>query len=399
MSDLIPVHNSPLAPYVPTLGRNAGDRTLTRAHTDLDICSEWLSFYVDRPRTFESYQREGQRLLMWCENRGLTLPELVVDDVRAFREFLATPEPAEKWCVQAERKTLADGTPNPAWRSTKTPRKVLADGSLNPDWRPFTNGGLSDSAAEQAIAVISGLLEYAASVGYLSHNPVKIFRKRAKAPVHHQDEEIERYLEPAVWTSALAALGQAPRESVRDLAHYHRRKFLLSILYCCGLRRDELSRATTADLRARRGRWGLRVQGKGGKIRRVPLAESALKAIAEYRVSLGRSPLPLPEEPVEPLIMDIYGKGRPLTGKAIYQVVKATFDAAAALEIDPYKARVLREASTHWLRHTCASHMLDKGVSLKGVQSFLGHASIGTTSKYLHKDWDSLHDEVQVHGI
>lgn len=380
-------------------GRNAGPATLTGAQNDIELFNEWLGFYTDRARTFESYQREGQRLLDWCTDvKKIGLRDMMVASVQQFYEFLLNP-PAEL-CVQPIPKHLEDGSLNPNWKPVRTPRKHLADGTKNPEWRPFTNGGLSKAAANQAILVIGGLFEYAASVGYISHNPVKVFRKRMKVESKErvEEEEIDRYLEPAVWEAAIAGVETMPQEEDRQVAHHQRSKFALKFLYFCGLRRDEMSKARTSHLKLRRGKWGLVVKGKGKKVRRIPLPAGAVEALREYREALGRTPWPAPTDD-EPLIMDIYGVGRALSGRSIYDIVTEAFEHAAQNEGDPQRAQVLREASTHWLRHTCASHMLESQVPLKTVQRFLGHSSIAVTSRYLHTDWDTMHEDVQRHTM
>ena len=82
-----------------------------------------------------------------------------------------------------------------------------------------------------------------------------------------------------------------------------------------------------------------------------------------------------------------------LTPTAVYLIVKDVFtQAAEALaESDPVTAAVLRRASTHWLRHASASHQADSGTDLRNIQKNLRHASIETTSVYLHTTDDARH--------
>lgn len=78
---------------------------------------------------------------------------------------------------------------------------------------------------------------------------------------------------------------------------------------------------------------------------------------------------------------------------ALYLIVKEVLRrAAAALEIgDPAGAAILRRASPHWLRHTAATHQADAGSDLRFIQKNLRHASLETTSLYLHAEDDERH--------
>lgn len=70
-----------------------------------------------------------------------------------------------------------------------------------------------------------------------------------------------------------------------------------------------------------------------------------------------------------------------------------------AAEREPAQAERLAAASTHWLRHTAASHQLEAGVPLLVVSQNLRHASIQTTRKYLHTEDDARHQASQAHGL
>lgn len=143
-----------------------------------------------------------------------------------------------------------------------------------------------------------------------------------------------------------------------------RNKALLLLFYGAGLRRAELCALTWRDLAARgKDRGQATVFGKGGKTRTVMLYGGVWSALQALR---GDADLDGP--------VFLSRKGGHLDPSAVWRVVKA---AAARAELPP-------GVSPHWLRHSFASHALDNGAPLPLVQAGLGHASVATTSKYLH---------------
>lgn len=138
--------------------------------------------------------------------------------------------------------------------------------------------------------------------------------------------------------------------------------------------------------------------GKGNKIGDIPVGDSLLAALQRYRSHCGLPPLPLPGE-ATPLVGRVNQPGKldTLSDKAIYLIVKQVFRLAA--EREPAQAERLAAASTHWLRHTAASHQLEAGVPLLVVSQNLRHASIQTTRKYLHTEDDARHQASQAHGL
>lgn len=143
-----------------------------------------------------------------------------------------------------------------------------------------------------------------------------------------------------------------------------RNRALLLLFYGAGLRRAELCGLTWRDVGARGpDRGQATVFGKGGKTRTVMLygstwaALQALRGEAEADAPVFRS-----------------RQGGHLDPSTVWRIVKA----AAA------RADLPAGVSPHWLRHSFASHALDNGAPLPLVQAGLGHASVATTSKYLH---------------
>ncbi len=108
----------------------------------------------------------------------------------------------------------------------------------------------------------------------------------------------------------------------------------------------------------------LAVHGKSGRTRHVAYPEAPAARLAAQ--------LAEPANPDAPAVAT--ATGRPMTRAGIQQIVKAAAR-RAWLDVAP---------SPHWLRHACASHSLDRGAPVHVVQATLGHASLATTSRYVH---------------
>lgn len=156
-----------------------------------------------------------------------------------------------------------------------------------------------------------------------------------------------------------------------DAPDRQRDKLLLRLVYAAGLRVSELCGLTWGDLAAN-GVLHVR-NGKGQKERFVTLSDRMVEKLTAYRGAAADD---------DPMFKS--QKGGHLDPSAVHRIVKA----AAG------KVGISDEASTHWLRHSHASHSLDRGANLVTVRDTLGHSSIATTNKYLHskrKDSSALH--------
>jgi integrase/recombinase XerD len=166
---------------------------------------------------------------------------------------------------------------------------VLPDGSANPTWRPFVSG-LSASAVKQTTTILFGLFEHLAAIGYVHANPLRAAAKRTRKG---QRQGQERYFDAAAWATLKEWIEAMPKETAREAAHYHRTRFLFSFLYLTGLRRFEMAKARTSDLRFKRGQWWLEVLGKGSVEGVVPCPRTLWKRSSR----IGRVPAALPYPP------------------------------------------------------------------------------------------------------
>jgi integrase/recombinase XerC len=162
--------------------------------------------------------------------------------------------------------------------------------------------------------------------------------------------------------STTAEMEEEPWIAARDMA-------VLSLCYGAGLRISEALAITYADLEGS----ALRVVGKGGKVRLVPLIEAVRQAIEHY-VALS----PYKTWPEEPLFRG--AKGGVLSPRLIQLRVAQL---RGALGLPP-------SATPHALRHSFATHLLGAGGDLRAIQELLGHASLSTTQIYTAVDTERL---------
>ena len=163
--------------------------------------------------------------------------------------------------------------------------------------------------------------------------------------------EVDGMLERAATAAESAA---ADAIALRDRA-------ILELLYAAGLRVSELTGLNVADLSLDAGR--ALVRGKGDKERIVPLGRAAVEALEAY-LQHGRPVLA--RKATSRLFVS--ARGGSISRGWVWQMVK----------------RSDGKASPHMLRHSCATHMVERGADLRTVQTLLGHADIATTQVYTH---------------
>ncbi len=161
----------------------------------------------------------------------------------------------------------------------------------------------------------------------------------------------------------IAAPDRSKLQGKRDYA-------LLEILYGTGMRVSELVDLNMEDVHLTMG--FVRVFGKGGKERIVPLGQKAIDGCTEYINEARRKFIQKVGTPVDALFVNMRG-GR-LTRQGCWKILKKY-----ALE-----ANLKKELTPHILRHSFATHLIENGADLRAVQEMLGHADISTTQIYTH---------------
>jgi len=146
-----------------------------------------------------------------------------------------------------------------------------------------------------------------------------------------------------------------------------RDRAMLETTYSAGLRVSELVAINDDDLDLEGGL--VRVRGKGRRERLAPLGRWAVKAIRRWMAVRGQPPRPHPEHP---LYLNKFGHR--LTTRSVARMLEKYLKLTG---LD-------RRTSPHTLRHSFATHLLDRGADIRSVQELLGHKSLVTTQIYTH---------------
>ncbi|MGE6514560.1 site-specific tyrosine recombinase XerD [Lysinibacillus sphaericus] len=184
--------------------------------------------------------------------------------------------------------------------------------------------------------------------------------------VHLEMPTIEQKLPNILSIEEIESLLTAPNRSkpqgVRDVA-------MLELLYGSGMRISELISLDLADIHLTMG--FVRVFGKGGKERIIPLGKSALTALSAY-LDGARGQLQGKYPKTDAFFIN--QRGKRLTRQGCWKLMKE----------HALKAGIQHELTPHTLRHSFATHLVENGADLRAVQEMLGHADISTTQIYTH---------------
>jgi integrase/recombinase XerC len=230
----------------------------------------------------------------------------------------------------------------------------------------LTTRGLARSTISRKAASVRAYARFLRRHGVIATDPGRFLQTpkgRNRLPRVPRSDEAAGMLDLVVGDRVAGE--PADPVALRDAA-------VLELLYGAGLRVSECCglRAVDVDLR----RCTVTVLGKGSKVRRLPLGDPALDAVAAY-VRDGRPALARPQSPDRLFLNRL---GRVLTPR----------DARRILERNPLPdGRILHP---HALRHAYATHLLEGGADLRAVQELLGHADLSTTQVYTHVTRDRL---------
>jgi integrase/recombinase XerD len=220
--------------------------------------------------------------------------------------------------------------------------------------------GLSRASQARHLSAVRGLHRFAAAEGVAPADPsdgIEASRGSRPLPRFLGVDEVDRLLAQPDARSPAGA---------RDRA-------MLELLYASGLRVSELVGLPLAAVDAQLGI--VRVRGKGGKERVVPVGERAQDTLAAY-LRTGRGVLLGGRQSRDLFVTQ---RGRRMTRQGFWKLLGRYARAAGLPDVHP-----------HTLRHSFATHLLERGADLRAVQAMLGHADIATTQIYTHVDRERL---------
>jgi site-specific recombinase XerD len=332
------------------------------ANNDYAAVQEWLSLH-ESTATQRAYRKEAERLILWAiVERDRALSSLTTEDTISYRSFMRRPTPRERWVGPVRARS-------------------------SPEWRPFS-GGLSVRSTAYALSVLGAMFRWLIEQRYLLANPFAGVKVRGSGrstvlDTSHAFTEGEWMLVRAIADGLEWSYGwESPAAQ--------RLRFVLDFAYATGMRASELVGACLSNIEtdARGDHW-VSFIGKGRKAGKVALPPLARTALDRYLVERRLPVTPIRWHPDTPLIGSLeQDSAAGISGVRLWEITRRFFSKAAeVIEADnPVLAEKLRRASPHWTRHTHATHALARGADLTTVRDNLRHASISTTSIYLHSD-------------
>ena len=226
--------------------------------------------------------------------------------------------------------------------------------------------GVSSTSVARTLAGVRSFYRFLVLEKEIENDPTELLASPSRGthlPEVLSIEEIDRIEQ---------AIDQSRDEGVRDHA-------LIEMLYSCGLRVSELCNLKFSDLFLEDGY--IHVRGKGNKDRLIPISQTAIDELRRwFGVRQGVDVKPGEED----FVFVSVRRGRRLNRVTVFHNIKEYAQ----------RAGIEKEISPHTFRHSFATHMLERGANLRGVQAMLGHESISTTEIYLHLDRQHLREEI-----
>jgi integrase/recombinase XerC len=293
--------------------------------------------------------------------------------LQAFAEFLqhlALEKNASALTIKAYREDLSqaikffqDNSGGQTDLSVLTPRRLRAYLAWLNERR------YSRSTVARRVAAVRSWCLYLCRKGKLATNPAEILRSP------RLDKKLPHLLAESALERLLEAPSAATPMGLRDRA-------ILETLYSAGLRVSELTGLDLADLDLKEGL--ATVRGKGKRERLALLGRRAVRGLRDW-LAVRTQATAHPERAAQNSALFVNRRGTRLTTRSVARLLDKYLSTAG---LD-------RRASPHSLRHSFATHLLDRGADIRSVQELLGHKSLATTQIYTHVTTQRLQEHYQ----
>lgn len=360
----------------------------------------WLEHLRVRPvsrTTLSSYRYQIEKLRWYCE-------------------ILVNPSPSV-WTVQEAGRFVS-------WLQTDAHLHISARGMprTDPTWTPFKSVPSKNSIGT-TLKVVNEMFKFWVEAGYIVRSPMMGLGRGSR-----QKKRTVRAVRPEFMEAVLTNMElQTDTASKNQFLIMVRNRFVLVLLERTGLRANEVVMADMDDIDSvadnQNGAiyWRLNVRhSKGGKETAVPLDNVVLDMLKVYRQAFGLPAMPVGKEPGVGLVLSL--RTQPLKTRhgevrlkaqtmrefkswasirrrqTLWEIVKTEFEKTAlALRKSGYEeqADALSVASTHWLRHTFATRLVEDGHNLRVVAQLMRHESIRSTMIYTNQDFLDLARQIQ----
>ncbi len=218
------------------------------------------------------------------------------------------------------------------------------------------------------LATLRSFVRYLCREEVLDGNPI------AAVATPKQEKRLPRFLYPQEIKTLIDAPDTNRISGLRDQA-------ILELLYATGIRVSELVALNLSNIDTQNGY--VKVTGKGGKERIVPMGNKACQAMDKYLPARQKT---IRKEPNQEPAVFLNKFGQRLTARSVRNIINKYVQQVA----------LNQKVSPHTLRHTFATHLLNGGADLRSVQELLGHVKLSTTQVYTHVTKErikSVHDK------
>jgi tyrosine recombinase XerC len=224
--------------------------------------------------------------------------------------------------------------------------------------------GLAKSTIARKVAAVRSFFKYCFKRGHVQKNPAHLLvvpKKDRPLPKTASREDIERMLDQVE--------GDTPR--------IRQSRAILELFYSTGIRLSELTNLNETDINFKLRQ--IKVLGKGSKQRIVPVGDTALKALKEHLTTKAELYGNRTDSDARNAVF-LAASGQRIYAKAVQRMVKKYLE----------RVSEITQKSPHVLRHSFATHLLDKGADIRVIKELLGHNNLSATQVYTHTSVERL---------